>query len=111
MSVLKEIEWEYGLTTCPAENLRQGLLFASTTDFYVEPNEIEEWLKLIKEKGLLRGGNTRLRATDEHVFYNPETVDGFTIVSFPQLIVDLLDEGGACKEAAENLITGYHSVM
>jgi len=108
MSVLEETELEYGLTTYQAENLHQGLLFASTTDFYVESNEIEHWLKLIKKKGLLGGGNTRLRATDKHVFYNSQTVDGFTTVSIPQLIVDLLDEGGPCEEAAENLIKNYH---
>jgi len=108
MSVLEDTELEYGLTTYQAENLHQGLLFTSTTDFYVELNEIEEWLKLIKEKGLLGGGNTRLRATDKHVFYDPETVDEFTTVSLPQLIVDLLGEGGPCEEAAENLIKTYH---
>jgi hypothetical protein len=35
-------------------------------------------------------------------------VDGFTTVSIPQLIVDLLDEGGPCEEAAENLIQKHH---
>ena len=60
--------------------------------------------KVLEEKGLLGGGNTRLRATDGHVFYNVQTVDGMTTVSTPQLIVDLLTEGGPCVEAAENLI-------
>ena len=108
MSVLSDTELKYGLTIYQAENIHQGLLFTSTTDFYVEPGEIKEWQEIVKEKGLFGGGNTRLRATDEHVFYNSQTVDGYTTVSIPQLIVDLLDEGGPCEEAAENLIQKHH---
>jgi DNA-binding Lrp family transcriptional regulator len=108
MPVLNDINLKYGLTTYQAENLHQGFLFVSSTDFYVELGEIEDWQEIVKEKGLLGGGNTRLRATDKHVFYNSQTVDGFTTVSVPQLIVDLLDEGGPCEEAAEKLIQKYH---
>ena len=75
----------------------------------VKPREIyEDWQEIVREKGLLGGANTRLRATDKHVFYNSQTVDGYIMVSIPQLIVDLLDEGGPCEEAAENLIQRYH---
>jgi DNA-binding Lrp family transcriptional regulator len=108
MQLLEETDLKYALTTYQAENLHQGLLFPSTTDFYVAPEEIENWLQIIEEKGLLGGGNTRLRATDNHVFYNTGEVDGFTTVSIPQLIVDLLDEGGPCEEAAETLIQAFH---
>ena len=30
--------------------------------------DIEAWLDLVVEKGLVGGGNTELRATDEHAF-------------------------------------------
>jgi len=56
----------------------------------------------------LGGGNTRIRVLDEHVFYNQQVIDGFSTVSVPQLILDLLDEGGPCTEAAEKLIQNYH---
>ena len=108
LEVVQDSGLEYGLTTYQAENLHQGLLFVSTVDFYVAPDEIEEWLQIVEERGLLGGGNTRLRATDEHVFYNGQKVSGATTVSVPQLIVDLLDEGGPCTEAAENLIESFH---
>lgn len=110
MQILKETELEYGLTTYQAENLHQGLLFTSTTDFYISPSQIEDWLGLVEEKGLLGGGNTRIKVLDHHVFYNPQKVDGFTTVSIPQLILDLLDEGGPCEEAAEKLIDSFHQV-
>ena len=105
---MAETELRYALTTYQAENVQQGFLFPSTTDFYVAEEEIPDWLAVIEEKGMLGGGKTRLRATDGHVFYNEQTVDGMTTVSTPQLIVDLLAEGGPCEEAAEKLIEKVH---
>jgi hypothetical protein len=101
---------EYTLTTDVAEQLHQGFLFASTTAVYVREADIEAWLDLVAETGLVGGGNTELRATDEHVFYNALTVDGATTVSIPQLIVDLLDEGGPAVEAANRLMYRYHGL-
>lgn len=108
MDLLAETDLQYALTTYQAENLQQGFLFASTTDFYVAPAEINEWLAVIEENGLLGGGNTRIRVLDDHVCYNQQTIEGFTTVSIPQLILDLLAEGGPCEEAAEKLIDAYH---
>lgn len=54
------------------------------------------------------GANTRIRVLDDHVFYNQQRVGGFSTVSVPQLILDLLAEGGPCEEAAEKLIDSYH---
>ena len=108
MQLLEDTELEYALTTYQAENLSQGLLFTSTTDFYIAPDQIEDWLAIVEEKGLLGGGNTRLRVIDSHVFYNAQQRDGFTLVSTPQLILDLLDEGGPCEEAADKLIDSFH---
>lgn len=107
--LLKELNLEYALTTYQAENLHQGLLFVSSTDFYISPDEIDDWLDLVENQGLLGGGNTRIRVTDNHVFYNTQHINDEVTVSVPQLIVDLLDEGGPCTEAAENLIDKYHS--
>jgi hypothetical protein len=79
----------------------------SNTAVYVHPEETEEWLSVIEDHGLIGGGNTEFRVTDSHVFYRAETVNGLQTVSIPQLIVDLLDEGGPCAEAAERLIETY----
>jgi len=108
MDLLAETDLQYALTTYQAENLQQGFLFASTTDFYIAPAEIDEWLTVVEEKGLLGGGNTRIRVLDDHVFYNRGTVDGFSTVCIPQLILDLLSEGGPCEQAAEKLIDSFH---
>ncbi|ERJ04690.1 hypothetical protein HLRTI_003335 [Halorhabdus tiamatea SARL4B] len=108
MDLLAETDLQYALTTYQAENLQQGFLFTSTTDFYIAPAEINEWLAVVEEQGLLGGGNTRIRVLDDHVFYNRQVVDGFSTVSIPQLILDLLGEGGPCEEAAEKLIDAYH---
>lgn len=101
---------DYALTTDEAEQIHQGFLFPSTTAFYVREADIEEWLEMIEQSGLVGGGNTELRATDEHVFYNAQTVEELTTVSIPQLIVDLLDSDGPAVEAANRLMAHHHGL-
>lgn len=108
MDLLADTDLKYALTTYQAENLNQGFLFTSNTDFYISPEQVNEWLEIVEEKGLLGGGNTRVRVLDDHVFYNQQLVEGFSTVSIPQLILDLLAEGGPCEEAARKLIETYH---
>ena len=99
---------EYALTTDQAERIHQGFLFPSTTAIYVRETDIEAWLDQVAEKRLVGGGNTEFRATDEHVFYNAQTIEGVTTVSIPQLSVDLLDGGGPAFEAGNRLMEQYH---
>lgn len=110
LETIRDSNLDYALTTAEAEQVHQGFLFPSTTATYVRVAEIEEWLDLVAETGLVGGGNTEFRATDEHVFYNAQVVDDVTTVSIPQLIVDLLDEGGPAVEAAERLMERYHGL-
>lgn len=109
LDTLTASDLPYALTTSYAENLTQGLLFQSTADAYIQPADGEAWLEIIREKGLLGGGNTRLRVTDEHVFYEARELDGYTIVSPAQLIVDLLAEDGPAVQAADDLITHHYT--
>lgn len=99
---------DYALTSYRAESLIQGFLFPSKTDFYIHPDQIERWEEVVKERGMVGGGNTRIRVTDKHVFYNQSVHENHPIVSVPQVIVDLLEEGGPCEEAAAKLIDSYH---
>jgi hypothetical protein len=108
--ILDETDLKYATTTYTAENLYQGFLFESKTDLYIDPRQARDWTELIENRGgAIGGGNTRLRATDKHVFYQTQEIRGTTTVSVPQLIVDLLDEGGPCEEAAQKLIDKSHS--
>jgi DNA-binding Lrp family transcriptional regulator len=107
---IREAGLDYALTTDEAEQVHQGFLFPSTTVLYVREADIEEWLDLVAEEGFVGGGNTELRATDEHVFYNAHTVGDVTTVSVQQLIVDLLDEDGPAAEAANRLLSRYHGL-
>jgi hypothetical protein len=107
---IREAGLEYALTTDEAEQVHQGFLFASTTALYVRERDIEDWLDMIEQNGFVGGGNTELRATDEHVFYNTQAVDEVTTVSIPQLIVDLRDEDGPVVEAANRLMDRYHGL-
>lgn len=105
---ISEVDLDYALTTDEAEQVHQGFLFSTSTDLYVKGADISTWLDIIEETGLIGGGNTEFRATDEHVFYNAQTTDDVTTVSIPQLIVDLLDEGGPAVEAANRLMMRCH---
>lgn len=108
MQVVRNTGLDYVLTTYQGENIIQGMLFPSVTDFYVKEEGIEDWLDLVKRKGVLGGGNTRLRAADEHVFFHQQKIEKFSIVSTPQLIIDLLEEGGPCEEAGISLTEKFH---
>jgi len=110
LDMIREVGLDYALTTDEAEQVHQGFLFASTTALYVREEDIDDWLDVIEQNGFVGGGNTELRATDEHVFYNTQTVDEVTTVSIPQLIVDLRDEDGPAVEAANRLMDRYHGL-
>lgn len=105
LEVLRNAKMEYALTTYQAENLVQNYLFPSRVDFYIKPKDRDKWHRLIVASGGLVGkGNTRILIGDEHVFYNASEKSGLKIVSVPQLVADLLEEGGVCVEAAEKLM-------
>lgn len=104
LDVLSRTSLAYALTTYQAENLVQNYLFPSRVDFYIKPKELPEWHRLLSKEGLVGKGNTRVLIGDEQVFYRSFDRGGLKIVSMPQLIVDLLSEGGVCVEAAEMLM-------
>ena len=107
---IREAGLNYALTTDEAEQVHQGFLFPSTTALYVREDDINDWLDLVEQKGFVGGGNTELRATDEHVFYNSQTIENVRTVSIPQLIVDLLDDDGPAVEAANRLMDRHHGL-
>ena len=104
LEVLSRSDLRYALTTYQAENLVQNYLFPSRIDFYIEPTDLPRWHGLLTKDGLVGKGNTRLLIGDTQVFYGASERRGLNIVSAPQLIVDLLSEGGVCVEAAEMLM-------
>jgi len=95
----------YALTTYQAENLVQHYLFPSRIDLYIKKEDWDRWHEELTAEGLVGKGNLRLLIADEHVFYGAFKRQNLTVVSIPQLIVDLLEEGGVCTEAAEKLIS------
>ncbi len=95
----------YALTTYQAENLVQHYLFPSRIDLYIKKEDMDKWYEALTADGLVGKGNLRLLTADEHVFYGAFKRQNLTVVSIPQLIVDLLQEGGVCTEAAEKLVS------
>jgi hypothetical protein len=104
LKLLKGAKLPYALTTYLAENLVKGYLFPSRADVYIKAEDRVSWHETLSKKGLVGRGNFRLLLSDEHIFYKSLERDGIKVVSIPQLIVDLLKEGGVCVEAAELLI-------
>jgi hypothetical protein len=104
INLIQKTKLPYALTTYQAETLVQHYLFPSRIDLYIRAEDMEEWHNQLTIEGLVGKGNVRLLITDTHVFYGAFKRQGLTVVSIPQLIVDLLEEGGVCTEAAEKLI-------
>lgn len=104
ITLLKNQRLQYVLTTYQGENLVQHYLFPSRIDVYIRAQDAERWHELITREGLVGKGNIRLLITDEYIFYKTLERSGLRVVSPPQLIVDLLEEGGVCVEAAEHLL-------
>jgi hypothetical protein len=104
LELLRETSLQYALTTYEAESLVQHYLFPSRLDLYVRPEDGDQWHRLISSEGLVGKGNLRLLLADSHVFFGSFKRQNLTVVSVPQLIVDLFEEGGVCTEAAEKLL-------
>ena len=104
---LKQVSLKYALTTYAAENLVQKNLFPTRFDFYIMYKDVEKWHQAIMKSGGIyvhESGNARILITDDHVFDGAGKVGRLDVVSVPQLIVDLLNEGGICNESAEHLL-------
>ena len=104
LELLKETNLEYALTTYQAENKVQNYLFPSRTDIYIKSSDKLKWHELLVQNGLVGKGNVRILIGDDHVFYKSFQVDGFTVVSIPQIILDLYIEGGVGIEAGDMLL-------
>lgn len=105
LSLLKKTKLEYAITTYFAENLVQKYLFPSRLDLYIREEDFTAWRDLlVKANALVGKGNVRLYLAREPVFFKAFKRKGLSLVSLPQLIVDLLDEGGPAIEAAEMLL-------
>lgn len=107
LNVVDSANLQYAFTTYIGENNIQGYLFQSRFDIYIRPEEQEQWHTYLSNIGLVGRGNFRILVSDSHVFYESKKMKGYVTVSTPQLIVDLLNEGGVCIEAAHMLIERY----
>lgn len=104
LELLKKSKLDYALTTYQAENIVQHYLFPSRIDIYIKEEDLNSWHSLMTKNGLYGKGNVKVIVADPHVMYGKRIIDGLSIVSLPQLIVDLTKEGGPCHEAAEMLM-------
>ena len=105
MDLLRTTHLRYAITTYQAETLVNNYLFPTRTDLYIDRLDFDKWHnELVNSHALVGGGNVTLRLYDSGVFYNSFDTHGYHVVSIPQLIVDLIREGGVAHQAAEMLI-------
>lgn len=112
LNVLRNTSLDYALTTYQAETMVNHYLFPSRTDLYIRVGDFDKWHELlVSRKALVGGGNVRLRWYDDQVFYNSFFVNSYRLVSIPQIIVDLIREGGVTVQAAEMMTNNYYSLQ
>lgn len=106
--LLHEHGIDHAITTYFAENAIQGHLFPRRLDTYVRGEDLEHAREAVLELGGSVGGTTlRLLTGDDSVV--DEAVVGrgpaeLLYAPLPQVIVDLITEGGSAREAADLLI-------
>jgi hypothetical protein len=128
-SITQRSDMEYVATTYLAENLIQGHLFPRRFDLYIRQAQQRTWAKELQQRGFPVDSKAEGRGTIRLIIADPGVVDevapmqqapfehanpvrGIWIARLPLLIVDLLEEGGACAEAAAQLMeTTYASTL
>lgn len=109
MALLQSTSLHYAATTYVADNAIQGYLFPRRADIYIRPQDAEKWHAELTKHGFVGAGNFRIIAGDPDLVEETMPVPGakkanITTVRVPQLILDLLEEGGPCTEAARLLM-------
>jgi len=105
LKLLKTAGEEYAVTTTYAEYEVTRQLFRTRCDAYVTAEALGKlWNRILKE-GLVGGGNMRLiLPVDCQIVKDARTLKGIRIVSPGQLMIDLVREGGASAQGAEEMV-------
>lgn len=108
-ALFREHQIPHAITTYYAENAYQGHLFARRLDTYVRADDLERARAALLELGGQLGGTTfRLLTGDDAILDEVVLVGkGPTELRYapvPQVILDLMTEGGSAREAADLLL-------
>lgn len=112
LEIIKNTPRSYALTTYQADKIIHGYLFPTRTDLYILNDDVDYWHHTFLSNGLVGAGNTRILISDSHIIKNSFKKQRFSLVSKPQLICDLIMEGGVAVDAADLLINRwYHDLI
>ncbi|MGQ0536361.1 MAG: hypothetical protein ACT4PT_09840 [Methanobacteriota archaeon] len=98
------------ITTYYAENVYQGHLFPRRMDAYVRRSDADEARRHLVEEhdAKIGGANLRLLWGDDWLLEETVGIGSGAATTdyapFPQVVLDLMTEGGSCREAADMLI-------
>lgn len=101
--LISDADLSHAITTYVADQAVQRYLFPRRYDVYIREEDAPAWHRRIMRGGFVGGGNLRLLLHDEDILETSEKRHGLRIVCLPQLILDLIVEGGVCTEAARLL--------
>jgi hypothetical protein len=108
LEIIENVSYKYALTTYQADYLVNRYLFPTRTDFYILQKDLDNWKRILLSHGLVGPGNTRVLISDPHIIENSIRNQQYYIVPRPQLICDLLMEGGVAIDAADILIKKWY---
>lgn len=103
------------VTTYYAENVYQGHLFPRRLDCYVRARDVDRARAMLVENldAKIGGLNFRLMVGDDRLLDESLRMAADSIATdyapFPQVVLDLMSEGGSCGEAAEMLVEKAYS--
>ena len=95
----------YALTTYAGETLAHHYLAPARWDLYIDPAQLRPWDARLRQDGdaLVGPGNVRLLLHDARIPEEARDIQGLRVVPDALLVLDLLNEGGPCAEAAERI--------
>lgn len=107
--LLHERQVPHAITTYYAENAYQGHLFPRRFDAYVRDDDLERARAAVVELGGQLGGTNFRLLTGDDAILDEAVVIGqppaeLRYAPVPQVILDLITEGGSAREAADLLI-------
>ncbi|MBI4918568.1 hypothetical protein HY837_01450 [archaeon] len=103
---------KYAFTLLSATEIINPYLYPDCVDLYVNKNDLKVWEKLLADQRVYPAekGNVTLYLVDDNYFFNAKKIDKFSVISFPQLFVDVFSKGGRYIEGAEKIMEVIRNV-
>lgn len=105
-NILSKSNVKYAFTLFSALEILSPYVTPAETHLYILERDQEKVKKLFEKDSILpaQKGNAVCFLVNDNYFYNMQNIQGFNIISTPQLYVDLFSYGGRGEDAAQHLL-------